>query len=56
MVTTTDGFQLSVFRVGKVRAEIENEENEVNENDENRGPAVLLQHGLLADAANWVSI
>ena len=43
-VTTTDGFQLSVFRLYQL------------ENDVNSGPAVLLQHGLLADAANWVSI
>ena len=42
-VTTTDGFQLSVFRV---------EKPDIIPN----GPAVLLQHGLLADAANWISI
>ena len=42
-VTTTDGFQLSVFRV---------EKPDIKPN----GPAVLLQHGLLADAANWISI
>jgi len=41
-VTTTDGFQLSIFRVYCFDAE-------------EHGPAVLLQHGLLADAANWVS-
>jgi len=41
-VTTTDGFQLSVFRV---------EKPDIKPN----GPAVLLQHGLLADAANWIS-
>ena len=42
-MTTTDGFQLSVFRV---------EKPDIKPN----GPAVLLQHGLLADAANWISI
>lgn len=42
-VTTTDGFQLSIFRIYC---------HDVDEH----GPAVLLQHGLLADAANWVSI
>ena len=57
-VTTTDGFQLSVFRVGKpeVTTDETDSEAEINENDVDRGPAVLLQHGLLADAANWVSI
>lgn len=43
-VTTVDGFQLQIFRV--IKLDTENKP----------GPAVLLQHGLLADAANWVSI
>jgi hypothetical protein len=47
IVTTTDGYQLTVFRVRTFAASFENSTS---------CPAVLLQHGLLSCAANWVSI
>ena len=44
-VTTTDGYQLMIFRLQSFTG-----------CSSKKGPAVLLQHGLLADAASWVSI
>lgn len=47
-VTTEDGYILGLHRIlGLNTAE--------SENNGTRRPAVLLQHGLLADSANWVS-
>ena len=49
-MTTTDGFLLKIFR-------LQTFEDADEENSEKRKskPAVLLQHGLLADAVSWIS-